>query len=270
MSSSRRDPDHSGQPMTARKGIMMGLASPYEGTNRLLQSLSADDFALLAPDLQQSSLQLLQPVEVADELPQSLYFPEGSIASVVATLRSGRNFEVGLIGWEGMTGTSVICGAPSPFDCYVQFEGSASVLPTEALVRAMRASETLRNALNLYVHVLSIQTAYTALASAHAPIPERLARWLMMIDDRVEGNSFPVTHDLLAIMLGVRRAGVTTALHELEGEHLIRSTRGRIDILDRPRLQARAGSAYGATERSYVELIDVVDQRLVKLWRHDR
>ena len=68
-------------------------------------------------------------------------------------------------------------------------------------------------------------------------------------------------------MLGVRRAGVTTALHELAGEHLIRSTRGRVEILDPTRLQARAGSAYGATERSYVELIDVVDQRLVRLGR---
>lgn len=245
----------------------MSLASPYAGTNRLLQSLSPEDFALLARDLQRSSLHLLQPLEVADEFPQNLYFPEGSVASVVATLRNGQNFEVGLIGWEGMTGTSVICGAPSPFDCYVQFEGSASVLPTEALASALRTSETLRGALNLYVHVLSIQTAYTALASAHAPIPERLARWLIMIEDRVEGASFPVTHDLLAIMLGVRRAGVTTALHELEGEHLIRSTRGRVEILDRTRLQARAGSAYGATERSYVELIDVVDQRLVRLGR---
>ncbi|WP_299747398.1 Crp/Fnr family transcriptional regulator [Devosia sp.] len=208
---------------------------------------------------------MLQPLEVADQIPTNVYFPEGSVASVVATLRSRVNFEVGLIGWEGMTGTSVLCGAPSPFDCYVQFIGTALILPTEALVSALNASPTLKTALNLYAHMLSVQTAYTALASAHAPIPERLARWLLMIHDRVDGAAFRVTHDLLAIMLGVRRPGVTTALHILEGERLIKSTRGQIEILDRNGLRARAGNAYGKTERSYEELIDAIDPKLVTL-----
>ena len=129
----------------------------------------------------------------------------------------------------------------------------------------MNGSPTLWAALALYAHMLGVQTAYTALASAQAPLPERLARWLMMIDDRVEGASFDVTHELLAIMLGVRRSGVTTSLHELEGEGLIRSTRGHVAILDREGLLARAGNAYGKTERSYEALIDAVDSDLITL-----
>lgn len=245
----------------------MPIISPYNGSNRLLQSLTDDDFALLSPSLCSVSLTLLQPLEVADQIPANVYFPEGSIASVVATLRSQENFEVGLIGWEGMTGTSVLTGAPSPFDCYVQFVGTALILPTEALVTAVNASSTLRAAFNLYAHMLSVQTAYTALASAHAPIPERLARWLLMIHDRVDGATFRVTHELLAIMLGVRRPGVTTSLHVLEGEGLIKSTRGQVEVLNRDALQARAGNAYGKTERSYEELIDAVDPKLVTFKR---
>lgn len=243
----------------------MPIASPYDGSNRLLRSLTDEDFALLSPFLRSVSLTLLQPLEAADQIPTDIYFPEGSVASVVATLRSQVNFEVGLIGWEGMTGTSVISGAPSPFDCYVQFVGTALVLPTEALVDALNISPTLLTTLNLYTHMLSVQTAYTALASAHAPIPERLARWLLMIHDRVDGAAFQVTHDLLAIMLGVRRPGVTTSLHLLEGEGLIKSTRGHIEILNRNGLRARAGNAYGKTERSYEELLKAIDPNLVTL-----
>lgn len=241
----------------------MPVKSHYRGPNRLLGSLTDGDFELLAPDLTAVSLTQLEPLETADEVPENVYFPEGSVASVVATLRSLKNFEVGLIGWEGMTGTSVLNRAPSPFDCYVQFVGPALMLPTRALVVALEASPTLQAALSLYAHVLSVQTAYTALASAHAPIPERLARWLLMIDDRVEGASFNVTHDLLSIMLGVRRSGVTEALHLLESEWLIRSTRAKVEILNRAALRIRAGNAYGKTERSYDELLDTLDPR----WR---
>jgi CRP-like cAMP-binding protein len=243
----------------------MSTAALYSGPNRLLASLSHDDFGLLYEHLVPISLTRLQPLEVANEIPHDIYFPEGSVASVVATLRSQKNFEVGLIGWDGMTGSSVLDGAPSPFDCYVQFVGPALKMPTRALISALQASPTLRAALNLFAHVLSVQTAYTALASAHAPLPERLARWLLMIDDRVDGPSFNVTHDLLSIMLGVRRPGVTTALHELEGEGLIKSTRGRVEILDRDGLRTRAGNAYGKTERSYDELIEAVDPDIVTL-----
>ena len=243
----------------------MPTTSPYDGPNRLLKSLAHEDFDLLRPYLRSVTFTLRQPLELADEVPKNLYFPEGGVASVVATLRSQKNFEVGLIGWEGMTGTSILSGAPSPFDCYVQFEGQALVMPSRAMATALNCSQTLRPALALYAHMLGVQTAYTALASAHAPLPERLARWLMMIDDRVDGASFKVTHELLAIMLGVHRPGVTTALHELEGEGLIKSTRGHVEILDRRALHVRAGNAYGKTERSYEALIDAVDPDLVTL-----
>lgn len=241
----------------------MPKSLPYNGSNRLLASLDDADFTRLAPSFERVSLTMRQPLEVADEIPSHLYFPEGSIASVVATLRSGKNFEVGFIGWEGMTGTSILVGAPSPFDAYVQFVGPALRLPANALIPALRESETLHAALGLYAH--SVQTAYTALAGAHAPIVERLARWLLMVHDRVEGDHFPITHEFLSIMLGVRRPGITVALQILEGEHLIQSKRGTVSILDRDALLARAGNAYGKSERSYSELIKMIDPGMLAL-----
>ncbi|MET3900483.1 CRP-like cAMP-binding protein [Devosia sp. UYZn731] len=242
------------------------IQSPqYAGPNRLLQSLSDADFDLLRLHLDPVSLTMRQSLEVADRIPRDIFFMEGSVASVVATLRGGKNFEVGLIGWEGMTGTSILVGAPSPFDCYVQFVGPALRLPAKGLVSAFAQSDTLRWALELYAHMLSVQTAYTALASAHAPIQKRLARWLLMIHDRVEGDRFPVTHEFLSIMLGVRRPGITTTLHELESMHLVKSTRGALTILDRDGLLALAGDGYGKTERSYDDLISAVDPELIPL-----
>ena len=138
------------QVPSAREYPCMPTTVPYDGSNRLLKSLTHNDFELLRPHFRSVSLTLLQPLEVADEVPRDLYFPEGSIASVVATLRSKKYFEVGLIGWEGMTGTSVLSGAPSPFDCYVQFEGRALTIPSRTLTAALNSSQTLRAALALY------------------------------------------------------------------------------------------------------------------------
>ncbi|MBC8037408.1 MAG: winged helix-turn-helix domain-containing protein, partial [Rhizobiales bacterium] len=111
-----------------------------------------------------------------------------------------------------------------------------------------------------FIHNFTVQTAHSALANGHHTIEERLARWLLMCHDRVGANEFEMTHQFLAIMLAVRRSGVTEALNILEGKSIIQSTRGRIEILSRSRLERAAGGSYGVPEEDYERLISPMRQ----------
>jgi CRP-like cAMP-binding protein len=106
-----------------------------------------------------------------------------------------------------------------------------------------------------YAHALNVQTSATAFANANHTLEMRLARWLLMCHDRIDGYDIEITHDFLAMMLGVRRPGVTTTLHVLEGNQLIRATRGMVTIRDRKRLEELADDAYGLPEREYARLM---------------
>jgi CRP-like cAMP-binding protein len=119
----------------------------------------------------------------------------------------------------------------------------------------MEASPSLRRLLVHYAHTVWVQTAHTALSNGRFTTNERLARWILMSHDRLDGDDVPLTHEFLALMLGVRRAGVTTSLHILEGEHMIRATRGNITVRDRAKLLAMAGDSYGVPEAEYHRII---------------
>src|SRR4029079_17213409 len=114
---------------------------------------------------------------------------------------------------------------------YMQVEGHGYKVPTVVMLKAMRDSDALRDRLARFAHTIMIQTAHTALANGRATLVERLSRWILMAHDRVDGNV--ITHAFLALLLGVRRAGVTVTLHELEGRRLIRAIRRQITVLDR-------------------------------------
>jgi CRP-like cAMP-binding protein len=143
----------------------------------------------------------------------------------------------------------------SPHEAFVQLDGSARRIESNRLRQAMRESTALSTLLLHFVHVFTIQVSHTALANGRAKIEERLARWLLMMHDRIDGDEAPLTHDFIALMLGVRRPGVTDALHALEGKGLVRSTRGVIRIVDREGLEALATGIYGAPEAAYERLI---------------
>ena len=226
--------------------------------NCLLGSLPPDDFALIESQL--------EPVELARRLvlerPQvpieHVYFPNRGIASIVAGAGRDRRVEVGLFGREGMSGAAVVMGDDrSPQECFVQVAGEGQRITSEGLREAMGTSPTLRLFLLHYVQALLVQTGHTALANAQAQIEERLCRWLLMCHDRVEGDELPLTHEFLATMLGVRRAGVTTAVHALAGRGLIRALRASIEILDRKGLEVCADGIYGVPEAVYQRLVGV-------------
>jgi CRP-like cAMP-binding protein len=227
---------------------------PYR--NRLLRVLAPADLDLLWPHLRFGALTLRQVLEEPNKPIKDLYFPESGLMSVVARTGPDRSIEVGLVGREGVTGLSVVMGGDrSPNETMVQGAGSGFHISTEEMRLALVTSETLRTCLLHYVQAFLTQTCQTALSNGRAKLEERVARWLLMVHDRFDGDAFPLTHEFLALMLGVRRPGVTMALHLLEGAKLIRSTRGLVTVLRRDGLVEAAAGSYGVPEAEYERLI---------------
>jgi CRP-like cAMP-binding protein len=228
----------------------MSAAALAASPNRILSQLSPKDAALLAPHLEPVQLPLRKSLEQRHENIEHVYFVEEGLASVVANgTADGRSIEVGIIGREGVTGLAVLLGADrAPHDTFMQVGGHGMRLPADLLRDAMSRSTTLRDRLLLSAHILTLQMAYTALANGRSKIEERLARWLLMTHDRIDGDELSLTHEFLAVMLGVRRPGVTLALNLLEKDGLIVSKRGLVTIVDRDGLEHACNGVYGAPE----------------------
>jgi CRP-like cAMP-binding protein len=224
-------------------------------SNQLLNFLSAENRAILAPHMKRVPMVLRHTLERPNEPITHVYFPEDGVASVVGTSKAMGELEIGMIGKEGMTGFMVVLGnSQTPLHTYVQVAGSALVIDAENLRMAMTESPTIRDLLLLYVQVFVIQISQTAVANAAAMLPQRLARWLLMCEDRLMSKQIPITHEFLSIMLGVQRPGVTIALNELESRSLIKGKRGLISILDRSSLIKLSNGAYGTAELEYERL----------------
>jgi CRP-like cAMP-binding protein len=227
----------------------------FPSANHLLAVLSDSDRELLYPYLETVELQFKQDLEFPNTPVENVYFPESGVISTV--LRShDEQVEVGLIGREGVTGLSILLGTDSsPNSVYVQVAGQGSRISAADFRSAIEQSDSLRAILLKYVQIFLLQASQTALANARFKIEERLARWLLMADDRLDAPLIPLTHEFLSIMLGTRRAGVTDALHALEGRGLIKTDRGQIGIIDREGLLEWANGCYGVPEKEYRRLI---------------
>ena len=213
-------------------------------TNKLLARLSRADAQLLEPHLTPIELPVRKQLQAANRRVDWIYFPESDIASIVS---NGTNpIEVGMIGREGMSGASVVLGNGDrvPHEVYMQIAGRGVHLPADRLREAIAKSVTLHLVLLRYVHDFLTQTTQTAMANGRGKIEERLARWLLMAQDRVDGNELTLTHEFLAVMRGVRRSGITTALQELERKGLIAHRRTVITIADREGLEESSNGAY--------------------------
>jgi CRP-like cAMP-binding protein len=225
-------------------------------SNRLLAALSRADLGLLQPHLKHGPLKLRQDLECPDRRIDYVYFPDGGFASVVAVQANDTRVEVGLIGYEGMTGTSILLGSDrTPHSTYIQAAGQGHRIRTLKLRQAMEASKSLRMLLLRYVQVFMVQTAHTAISNARGRLDARLARWILMAHDRVRDETLPLTHEFLSLMLGVRRAGVTEALHSLESQKLIYTGTGRVTLRNRKGMERTAGNSYGTPEAEFRRLI---------------
>jgi CRP-like cAMP-binding protein len=221
-------------------------------SNLLLSFLSPNDRQLLTPSLKQVELEKRQTLEKPNQTIEHVYFLEDGIASVVGDSNTFGPIEIGIIGKEGMTGLQVVLGNDrSPYETFIQIPGNGLRIEAEKLRAAMDKSRSLQQMLLRYVQVFMIQTSQTALSNAAALLTQRLARWLLMCEDRLTSKHIPITHESLAMMLGVQRSGVTIALGELENRDLIRGKRGLITILDRPTLEKLTNGSYGVAEAEY-------------------
>jgi len=213
--------------------------------NRILSGLSRADFALLEPHLEVVDLPVRKQLERRDKRIDHVYFPEHGFASVVANGTGERSIEVGIIGREGMTGLSIVFGKDrARHETFIQVAGDGQRISAANLRGAIDQSGDLLRVFLLYAHTFLMQASDTALANGRSNIEQRLARWLLMADDRIDGEELPLTQEFLSIMLGVRRAGVTTAVQELERQGLIATKRGGITLLDREALEECAGGTY--------------------------
>ncbi|WP_018902705.1 Crp/Fnr family transcriptional regulator [Rhizobium sp. 2MFCol3.1] len=225
-------------------------------TNHLLKRLPEATYGLLQPQMERMSLPVRFSLIKPNRSTEFVYFIESGIASVVANSESGQSVEVGHLGREAMAGGHVILKADrTPTSTYMQIGGEGIRIPVTTFNNALANSEDARVLFLRYMQYLSIQVAQSALANARYDVPARLARWLLMSHDRVDSDDLPLTHEFLALMLGVRRSGVTDQLHIAEGVHAIKATRGNIRILNREKLMQIAGDCYGLPEREYARLI---------------
>jgi CRP-like cAMP-binding protein len=225
--------------------------------NRILRSLPEQDLALLQPLASPINLNFRPRLQSANRRVKDVYFLDSGMASVVAVAQgSGSQTEVGLIGCEGFVGLPIVLRAErSPCEIFIQVEGRGVCMSAYDFCSSpLQKSEALQDAALRFAHVFGVQMAYTALANAHGKVEERLARWLLMAQDRIADDELLLTHEFLALMLGVRRAGVTVALQHFVQSGLIETARGCVVIKDRDGLEESANGLYGSPEAEFERL----------------
>jgi CRP-like cAMP-binding protein len=224
--------------------------------NRLLGHLKGEDLRHLAPDLETVKLAYKQSLYRANEPIEVIYFIENGVASLVNTMANGAAAEVATIGNEGMVGLPVLLGdSEAPTSVYMQVPGAGLRMRASSFRRALEHSGALRAVLLRYAHLLFNQVAQSAACAHFHALEQRCCRWLLMTHDRMASDEFLLTHEFLAMMLGVRRAGVTQAAGALQRAGLIQYRHGRIAILDREALEQRSCECYAVTKEEFDRLL---------------
>jgi CRP-like cAMP-binding protein len=223
--------------------------------NRVLARLQDEEYRRLAPYLELVSLTAGQTLHGLNKPIQHVYFPETAVISQLSTLRDGSTAEVGVIGKEGMTGIRLLFGAETaPHQAIVQVTGSALRMRKEVIEEEVRSCGPLHALLLGYAQGLLVQVRQSAVCNAYHTVRQRLARWLLMMSDQTGSDELQVTHEIIANMLGSRRAGVTDTLGKFREAGLITQQRGHIPILDRGGLRGESCECYGVVREEYDRL----------------
>jgi len=227
-------------------------ASPV---NRLLDALPTIDQRQVLAESDNVELAFGDVLYDLGETLDQVYFPLTCFISLIMPIDDA-SLEVGLVGSEGMFGTPLALGVNvSPVRAVVQGAGSALRMGGASFCRELRRRPSLQRAIDRYVFIRASQLARMAGCTRFHVIEARLARWLLMTQDRANANSFHITQEFLAAMLGVRRVGVTTAASSLQKRNLIRYSRGRMTVLDRRGLKAASCGCYNEDRRSYAQIL---------------
>jgi CRP-like cAMP-binding protein len=220
--------------------------------NRLLEALPESDLRRMLAGSEAIELAFGDVLYNPRERLSHVYFPTKSFISLIMPIDAGASLEVGLVGDEGMFGIPLVLGVDvSPVRAVVQGAGAALRMDAPIFCRELGHSPALQRELHRYIFIHLNQLAQTAACTRFHVVEARLARWLLMTQDRAHADSFHVTQEFLALMLGVRRVGVTKAASSLQKSRLIHYTRGDITVLDRRGLKAASCGCYKADRDSY-------------------
>ena len=223
--------------------------------NRLLAKLPEEEIARLRPNLERVSLAHGDYAIVPDEPIRYFYFPLNCLLSLVTTMSDGASVESGTIGREGVSGVPVLLdAAQTTMPTFCQVPGDAIRIRSDILKEAYERGGVARKLLNRYIHTVIVLGSHSTACNRLHKLDARVCRWLLMSSDGIGSAEVALTQEFLAIMLGVRRAGVTEAALEAQAAGLIDYRRGRIRILDRAGLEARACECYARTKAEYERL----------------
>jgi CRP-like cAMP-binding protein len=240
------------------QGVKSGVRTNTEGkpvSNLILLSMSDSDYASLRPHLEYVSLPNHMVLHEAGGKLEFAYFPNRGLISLVVVMKDGKTAEAGIVGNEGFSGTPAAVGlSMSPLRAVVQITGDGFRVEVGALQNTLESAPRLQWMLSRYAVVLSMQVAQTAACNRLHDIEKRLARWLLMTQDRVDSGSLPITHDFLATMLGTDRPTVSLAAGILQRKELIEYTRGAVKIVNRKKLEDSACECYGVIQQYDGEL----------------
>jgi CRP-like cAMP-binding protein len=238
-------------------------ADGFDSGNRLLACLPPSTLARLAPELETVPIRVGEVLHRVGRPVEHVYFPHSGMGSIVTLLRRSMNVEAATIGNEGVLGVSYVLGdALATEETMIQMPGEAARLRVQVLRAEFDRDEVLRTVLLRYTQLLMGQIAQGSACNRVHSVEARCARWLLSTHDRVAGNEFPLTHEFLAMMLGVRRAGVSVAQHRLQQDGLIRYGRGTVTVMDRRGLENAACECYGVVRQRFDRFYEVGRQEM--------
>ena len=233
------------------------MSSPHTPKqNHLLDALPAQDYARLLPDLELVAMPLGWAIYESGSHMDHLYFPTTSIVSLLYVTESGASAEIAITGNEGLIGISLFMGGEStPSRAVVQSGGDGYRLKEGVLKREFALGGHLQHLALRYTQALITQMSQTAVCNRHHSVDQQLCRWLLLSLDRLPNNELRMTQELISNMLGVRREGVTEAAGKLQAAGLIHYSRGKITVLDRPRLEQRVCECYAVVKKEFDRLL---------------
>jgi CRP-like cAMP-binding protein len=224
--------------------------------NQLLAALPKEDWLRWKNVLEIVDLPLGQVLYEPGDAITSMVFPTTAIVSMLYVMEDGASAEIAVVGFEGLVGISIFMGGEStPSRAVVQSAGMGFRLPAQFVKDEFNRSHTVMHLLLRFTQALITQMAQTAVCNRHHSVDKQLCRWLLLSLDRLRGNELVMTQELIANMLGVRREGVTEGALKLQDAGLIRYSRGRIAILDRPGLEERTCECYKVVKNEYDRLL---------------